>query len=181
LRGTIVFLRERVFEPFPEIWLVLSTAATARKLDAHRVEEHFLGTDFAYDDLRFRTPRYLIEATRIERRPEDGVVVLEASWRHRGRIPVVCRALVSDECGLPLEASWRSLETGNVLRELSLEGIRRIDQVWAPQTMSVARPREGYSSRMELQSLRLGVDLPTTLFDPTESRSAVRFVEDTLE
>ena len=85
LSRTTVLLRERPFDPNPRIWVKLATAQHPALLSPARVEEHILGTDFTYDELRTWTPRFITAATHLELavEPNDCFVVIRSEWLYR--------------------------------------------------------------------------------------------------
>jgi hypothetical protein len=128
------------------------------------VEGSVLGTDFSYDDLRTWTPRY-VTAARSAVLDADEHVVLTADWLYRRRTRVGAVGHIGPH-GVPVQAVWTSGPAAEPFRILSAEGIEEVDGVAMPEALTVRRPVEGYSSRIELEAARVGRLVEAGLFAP---------------
>jgi hypothetical protein len=164
LAHTTVLLRERPFETFPRLWVQLASARQPVRLGRGDIEASVLGTDFSYDDLRTWTPRY-VTAARSAVVDGDEHVVLTAEWLYRQRTPVGAVGRIGPH-GVPVQAVWTSGPAAEPFRILSAEGIEEIDGVSMPEAVTVRRPVEGYTSRMELDAVRVGRLVEPGLFEP---------------
>jgi hypothetical protein len=174
-----VLLRERPFDDDPDIWVKLATARRHTRVGFSDVEAHVLGTDFAYDELRTWTPRFITAAKAFKLDSAcDGssVVVLRAEWLYRRRTWISAVASVSREHGLVTDVTWDDGRGDKAFKTLRAEGIGEIDGVWMPSCIRVQRASEGYESRMELHEAHVGRHLQAQLFEP----SALSEVHDTL-
>jgi hypothetical protein len=128
------------------------------------VEADILGTDFTYDDLRAWTPRFVTAAESVTE--GDELVVLAGRWLYRQRTRVTATGRIGRRHGLPLEVTWCAAGSTEPFRTLCAHGIEAIDGVSMPAVLSVCRPAEGYSSRMELRAARIGQLVGSHLFEP---------------
>jgi hypothetical protein len=164
LAGTTVLLRERPFETFPRLWVQLATARQPVRVGRGDVEASVLGTDFSYDDLRTWTPRY-VTAARSAVVDGDEHVVLTADWLYRQRTRVGAIGRIGPH-GVPVEAVWTSGRAAEPFRILQANGIDEIEGVSMPEAVTVRRPVEGYTSRMELDAARVGRVVAPGLLEP---------------
>jgi hypothetical protein len=164
LAGTTVLLRERPFEPYPRVWVQLTTARRPALVGWSDVEASILGTDFSYDDLRTWTPRYVTAARSavLDTRQE---LVLKAQWLYRRRTSVGAVGRIGRH-GLPVHVAWTRKGAATPFRILCADGIEAIEGMWMPSTLTVRRPAEGYTSRVVLDAARIGPLVEPDLFEP---------------
>lgn len=168
LARTTVLLRERPFESYPRVWVQLATARRPVPVRWSDAEANILGTDFAYDDLRTWTPRFVTAARSAEVRDTDGDehLVLAAEWLYRQRTRVRAIGRIGRQ-GLPVHVAWTMQESAEPFKTLRADGIEAIDRVWMPAEVTVRRPGEGYTSCMKLRAARIGRLVDPRLFEAT--------------
>jgi len=157
LARTSVLLCERPFDAYPGVWIRPATARRPVRVGDGDVEAYVLGTDFTYDDLRMWTPRFITAASRVAPAQAGGVELLtvSAGWLYRRTTRVTARALVERRHGVPIEVAWYEDGAAAPFRTLHARGIAAWGGVWMPETITVRRPRDGYTSSMELLGVRV--------------------------
>ncbi|MGW4397092.1 hypothetical protein ACWEHA_17540 [Amycolatopsis nivea] len=148
--GTTVLMRERAFAHSPAIWVWPTTATRPVLADQWRCEEHLLGTDFSYDDIRLFTPRMLTAATGAE--PDGDGFLIRSAWTYRGRRRVNATGRL-DEHGLLVAADLVAEGMHDPFRTLRAEGIVMVDGMATPTMIQVARPAEGFRSVLRLVAM----------------------------
>ena len=134
LANATVLLRERPFERYPRVWIQF---VAGRRI--------VLGTDFAYDDLRAWTPRFMTAARSVTA-TDGGDIVLAGQWLYRGRRRATATARIDRGYGLPIDVAWRAKGSVEPFRTLRADGIAAI---------------------MKLLAGRVGRLVDTSLFEPT--------------
>ena len=87
LNGTVVSIKERAFDANQVIRVRVSGARHDRVLSTGQIEDYVLASDFTYDDLRFFTPRPVLQVSTIECEDGDNTAafILSAhilAWQH---------------------------------------------------------------------------------------------------
>ncbi len=166
LANATVLLRERPFERYPRVWIQFVAGRRIVRVGRDDIEAGILGTDFAYDDLRAWTPRFMTAARSVTA-TDGGDIVLAGQWLYRGRRSATATARIDSGYGLPIDVAWRAKGSVEPFRTLRADGIAAISGVWMPTVITVHVPGEGYTSRMKLLAGRVGRLVDTSLFEPT--------------
>lgn len=152
-------------------WLYLPATRKVRRIPASGRGDHFLGTDFTYEDLqsdlKFELADYEFDYGGSEQR--DGRVVHTVSG-----VPVSRK--VARELGyggfvaVVDAASWMPLEIrfddpqGEPLKQIRISDIRRVDGLWTAHRIQAVNHQTGHRTLFEISRAAYPDGLPERLF-----------------
>jgi hypothetical protein len=149
-------LRRRVW--LPEI-------RRLRQITGLQRTDHFLGTEFTYEDLGFDLPLERGAGETYWVGPDRLIVLESAPYHYYGR--VVTR--IDPATRLPTRISFYDA-AGQWFREQTFEDVREVDGHPFPMTITVHDRMTDARSVLTFQSIQFGVDVPAERFERSEIR-----------
>jgi hypothetical protein len=173
--GTVYEIVARRGEPL-ERWVWLPAVRRLRRISGVQRTDHFLGTEFSYEDLglALASERGDGSVRRVQAGGDGGTIELESpSYHYYSR--VVTR--LDPKTGLPTRVVFYD-RAGDPFREQRFEQVRRIDGQPFPTRIVVEDRLTGARSVLTFDSVRFGVEVPLERFTASEIRRRLETAED---
>ncbi len=162
IAGTAVLTREP-HSGTPETWLYLAGSGHVKKVTGTERHNTLLGSELTFEQLSVpRAADYRHRRLGEDRVGDRPCVELEQRprrARERGHV-VTC---IDVERKVPLRARYFDA-TGAVTRTIEASRVEESGGRWRPHRLDVTNARTGRRSRLEIESLKLGLELGDELF-----------------
>ncbi|HYN82330.1 MAG TPA: outer membrane lipoprotein-sorting protein [Gemmatimonadaceae bacterium] len=164
LAGTSLLMVERPGKEELTIALRLRGSPDVLRVDPSRCMDAVLGSDFTYEDLRFWLPVQTLGEPCVSTCDIDGRESLTVAGVRRTNFGVSQRLRVSldAEHWNVVEAEWRTLVTGDLVRAYRATSHLRRSGIVTPQRVTVDGAAHGYCSEMSLIRIAVGIAIDST-------------------
>ncbi len=162
-RGTAILVREREGSLERYVWLPF--VRRLRRVQGMERTDHFLGTEFTYEDLGFGLPpeRARGEARRVREGGRELIRLDSPPYHHYSRVTT----WIDPVTHLVVRVRFYD-HAGQLFREQEFGGVEEVDGFSYPTRIAVRNLITGSSSVLELADLDFHTPIPDTVFDTSE-------------
>lgn len=163
-RGTAILVVERSNGSL-ERWVWLPFVRRLRRVQGVERTDHFLGTEFTYEDLGFGVPpeRARGEVTRVREGGRELVRLDSPPYHHYSRVTT----FIDPVTNLLVRALFYD-HAGQLFREQDFDAVQEVDGFPYPTRISVRNRITGTESRLELADLDFHTPIPDEVFESSE-------------
>ncbi|HWU91445.1 MAG TPA: outer membrane lipoprotein-sorting protein [Kofleriaceae bacterium] len=146
-------------------WLYLPAIGQVRQLSAQSDRQSFFGSDFVYEDLTNRDPdldtHKLVATQKVNE--WDCWVVESTPKNARGLDFATYRTWVWKDANLLVRQEFFD-SAGKVVRRAEVSTVKKIQDIWTWQQVTMTNTKTGSSSKVQLSDVRYNVDVPDERF-----------------
>ncbi len=163
-RGTAILVVERA-DGSLERWVWLPFVRRLRRIQGVERTDHFLGTEFTYEDLGFGVPpeRARGEARRVREGGREWIRLDSPPYQHYSRVTT----FIDPVTHLPVHVRFYD-HAGQLFREQEFGAVREVDGFPYPTRISVRNRITGTESTLELADLDFHSPVPDEVFETSE-------------
>ena len=163
-RGTAILVVERA-DGSLERWVWLPFVRRLRRVQGVERTDHFLGTEFTYEDLGFGVPpeRARGEVTRVREASRERIRLDSPPYHHYSRVTTFLDPVTH----LPVRVLFYD-HAGQLFREQEFGEVQEVDGLPFPTRISVRNRITGTESTLVLSDLDFHTPVPDEAFDGSE-------------
>ncbi len=149
-----------------EQWIYLPALKQSKRISGGESAGSFMGSDFSYADMSATTfdqneavHKYL-ETTRINNREVYVIESLPYDTSNYGKSKVWVDAISS----LPMRVELYDKDTITLLKILTTQETKKIDDVWVASIMEMSTVATGHKTRIEIKQAKFNIYIPEAYF-----------------
>jgi hypothetical protein len=162
ISGTSVLMREYARPQKTQVWIKLSTARSTIEVDARRLSQRVLGTDFSYEDLQFWFPFTAY----------SGLVVKKYSFNDLAKSFDLTGVQEGRECSVLLQFEPRSASLircnqsgpSGVEKCWIVDEFKWFGSIFSPTRLRIERDKGAFRSTMNLLGIAFDIPLDPAMF-----------------